>query len=63
MAFEFSLQIIHECISELQTEVNLINDLEEKARELFTSTLETSVEELASEKKERIKLIFSLEFV
>ena len=63
VAFEFSLQIIHECITELQTEVNLINDLEEKARELFTSTLEISVEELASEKKELITLwTFQLRF-
>ena len=54
VAYEFSLQIIHDCISELQQEVNYINDLEEKARELFSTTLERSMDELILENEKKL---------
>ena len=44
VAYEFSLRVIHECINELNNEIVIMNDLEEKAKELFTQTIKSSTE-------------------
>ena len=46
VAYEFSLRVIHECINELNNEIVIMNDLEEKAKELFTQTIRSSTEDI-----------------
>ena len=53
VAYEFSLRVIHECINELNNEIVIMNDLEEKAKELFTQTIRSSTEDICGSATEQ----------